>query len=72
MSILQKAVGILKKLGFKGGEVDTCLFVHKSNKEIMFIALYVYDDLMIRDTAATNEVIQQVKHTDLVLKIDKK
>ena len=47
-------MGILKKLGCTGGDVDPCLFVCKNSKRTMFI---VDDNLMIRDTTAIFEAI---------------
>ena len=70
ISIIKKAAGILKKLGFKGGEVHPCLFVHKSSKETMLNALYIDVNLLIGDTAAIHEAIQQLKQNGLILKID--
>ena len=55
----KKAVGILKKLGSKGGEVDPYFFVHNGCKGTMFIAVYVDNNLMIGDKVAINEAIQQ-------------
>ncbi len=35
----KKAVEILKKIGFVGGDVDPCLFMKKLEKELVFVAL---------------------------------
>ncbi len=40
----KKMVFILTKLGFKGGDVDPCLFVRKTSKGLCTIALYVDDN----------------------------
>ena len=38
----KKAVTILKKIGFEGGEVDPCLYVRESTKlGRVYIALYL-------------------------------
>ena len=35
----KKAVEILKKIGFIGGDVDLCLYMKKSKKEFVFICI---------------------------------
>ena len=46
----KKAVEILKSSGFVGGNIDPCLYVKKSMKGIVYIALYVDNNLMIGDS----------------------
>ena len=54
----KKAVTILKKIGFEGGEVDPCLYMHESTKfGRVYIALYVDDNLIVGKEEAINEVI---------------
>ena len=60
---------ILKNLGFVGGNVVPCLYVKKSAKCVVYIALYVDDNLMISDLAAIVEAILALKRNGLVLKI---
>ena len=44
----KKAVTILKKISFEGGEVDTCLYVRESTKfGRVYIALYVDNNLIV-------------------------
>ena len=57
----KKAVAILKKIGFEGGTVDPCLFVRKSALGIVYIALYVDDNLLVGKPAAINEVIDLIR-----------
>ena len=45
----KKAAKILKNLGFIRGNVDPCLYVKKSAKGILYIALHVDDNLMIEN-----------------------
>ena len=66
----KKAHGILRKIGFTGGDVDPCLFVNKSLKGIMFIALYVDDNLLVGHPDAIEDAIQQMKKHGLILKIE--
>ena len=57
----KKAVNILKKLGCFGGNDDPCLYVKKSEKGIVYVALYIDDNLMIGDIEAINEAITALK-----------
>ena len=43
----KKAVEILKKVGFTGANVDPYIYIKKSMKGIVYIVLYVDNDLMI-------------------------
>ena len=56
-------------MGFIGGTVDPCLYVKKSAKGIVFVALYIDDNLMIGDMATTDYVIEPLKRKGLLLKI---
>ena len=53
----KKAVEILKSSGFLGGSIDPCLYVKKSAKGIVYVALYVDNNLMICDSAMIDYVI---------------
>ena len=64
-----KAVEILKSTGFIGGSIDPCLNVKKSAKGIVYMALYVDDNLMIGDSATIDDAILVLKNKGLVLKI---
>jgi len=66
----KRFVTILKKIGFKGGDVDPCLFSKKSEKGLCFIAIYVDDNLMIGHNAAIEDAIHLLKKENLVLKIE--
>ena len=63
-----KAIKILKS-SFFGGSIDPCLYVKKSAKGIVYVALYVDDYLMIGDIAAMDDAIKALKNKGLVLKI---
>ena len=58
LSLLKKAVEILKSSSFVGGSIDPCLYVKKGTKGVVYIALYVDDNLMVEDTAT----IDNAKH----------
>ena len=66
----KKARGILRKIGFTGGDVDPCLFVKQSSLGIVFIALYVDDNLLVGHPKAIEDAIQQMKKHGLILKIE--
>ena len=67
----KKADKILKNLGFVGGNVDPCLYVNKSAKGIVYVALYVDDKLMVGNIEAIYNVIAALKESKLLLKIMK-
>ena len=52
---------ILKNLEFRGGKVDPCLYMKKNVKGIVYIALYIGDNLMIGNMAAIDDVIVVLK-----------
>ena len=64
----KKAVKILKKLRLVTGNVDPCHYVMKSQNGIVYVALYVDDDLLIGDEEAIDDAIAALKN-ELVLKI---
>ena len=67
----QKAVTILKKIGFEGGDVDPCLYIKETTKfGRVYIALYVDDNLIVGHPEAINEVIEDLRGAGLVLKVE--
>ena len=67
----QKAVKILKKIGFEGGEVDPCLYIKETTKfGRVYIALYVDDNLIVGHPEAINETIEDLRKEGLVLKVE--
>ena len=66
----KKAVEILKKIGFSGGEIDPCLFSKKTESGIVIVALYVDDNLMIGHEKAIEEMIVQLEENGLKLKVE--
>ena len=59
---LQKAIEILKNFGFVGGNVCPCLYVKKSAKGIVHVALYIDDNLMVGIIEAIDNAISAHKH----------
>ena len=66
----RKLTGILRKIGFTGGNVDPCLMFYKSKKGQVFMAIYVDDCLCVGDDDAIDEVIKKIKQEGLKLKIE--
>ena len=60
---------ILKSSGFVGGSINSCLYVKRSMKGIVYVALYVDDNLMISNNATIDDAILALKNKRLVLKI---
>ena len=65
----KKAVEIMKSSGFVGGCINPCLYVKKRMKGIVYVALYVNDNLMTGDITTINDAIEVLKNKGLVLKI---
>ena len=51
------------------GSIDPCLYVKKSMKDIVYIALYVDNNLMVGNIATIDDAIKALKSKGLVLKI---
>ena len=66
----KKFVAILRKIGFKGGDVDPCLFTRHDKNGHVFIAIYVDDNLIIGKEASVDKVIKELKENGLVLKVE--
>ncbi len=66
----KNAVQILRKIGFKGGDVDPCLYVYKSRKGIVFIGIYVDDNLLVGNEVTIDEVIKLLQKEGFSLKIE--
>ena len=61
----------MKSFSFVEGSIDPCLYVEKSVKGIVYIALYVDNNLIIGNSAAVDDAISALKNKELVLKIMK-
>ena len=55
------AIDNLKKSGFSGGNVHPCLYVKKSTKCIIYVVLYVDDNVMVKNSKAIDEEIEQLQ-----------
>ena len=58
-------------MGLVGGNVNPCLYVKKSLKGIVYIALYVDDNLMVSNVKAKDDTTSALKNSGLVLKVVK-
>ena len=65
----KKAVKILKSSSFIGGNINPCLYFKKSVKGIIYVALYIDNNLMIGNSATIDDAILALKGKGLVLKI---
>ena len=65
----KKAVEILKSSSFFGGSIDPSLYFKKSAKDIVYVALYVDDNLIIGDIATIDDDIEASKRKGLLLNI---
>ena len=57
----KKAVEILCKIEFSGGDVDPCLFWKKYDKGIVFVAIDVDDNLIVSHPEAIDDTIKLLK-----------
>ena len=64
----KKAVVILKKWEFIGGNDDPCLYFKKNEKGVD-VALYIDDNLMVADDETIGKAITALKENGLMLKI---
>ena len=65
----KKNIEILKSSRFVRGSINPCLFVKKSAKGIVCVALYIDNNLMVGDIATIDNAIEALKNKGLVLKI---
>ena len=59
----------MKSSGFDGGSFDPYLYVKRNTKGIVYLALFVDDNLMIGNRAAMDDAILALKSKGLVLKV---
>ena len=59
----------MKSSDFVGGSINTCLYVKKSTKGTVYIALNIDYNLMIGYIAAINDAIEAMKNNGLMLKM---
>ena len=59
---------ILKHFGFVGASIDPCLYVKKIIKSIVYVDLYLDNNLIIGDTINIDDIINTLKNKGLVIK----
>ena len=57
----KKLTGVLKSIGFKGGDIDPCLLFKRTKKGLVLIGLYVDDLLIIGNDVDIDEVIADIE-----------
>ncbi len=62
-------VEVLKSIGFEGGDVDPCLYMKRDENGLIYVALYVDDNILIESKKAINETTKALKKACLVLKL---
>jgi len=65
----KKFIGILKKIGFKGGTADPCLFIKQSACGIIIISVYVDDNFCVGHKKALTEFVEDLKKHGLSVKV---
>ena len=67
----KKTIKILKNSRFVGCSTDPCLYMKKSAKGIVYVALYVDDNLMIGNMATIDGTIEALKNKSWCSKLQK-
>ncbi len=62
-------VEVLKRIGLEGGDVDPCIYMKRDKNGVIYVALYLYDNLLIRDEKAIKETMKALKKAGLLLKV---
>ena len=58
------------KIGFNGGHVDPCLLWKQYEKGIVFVAIYVDNNLIVGHLEAIEDTINFLKKNGLVVKVE--
>ncbi len=66
----KKAVKVLFKTGFNGGEVDPCLILKQYEKDVVFVAIYVDENLHMGHPEAMEDTIEQLKKNGIIVKVE--
>ena len=60
---------MLKSIGIVGEDVDPCLYMKRDKNGLIYVVLYVYDNLIIGNDKPTNKTIKALKRASLVFKV---
>jgi hypothetical protein len=66
----KKLVECLKNIGFTGGYADPCLMTYRSEKGIVYIALYVDDCYCVGHEEAIQDTIKQIISRGFDVKVE--
>ena len=66
----KKFISVLKKLNFEGGYPDPCLMTRRTEKGVVFIAIWVDDSLLVGNQMAIDETINDLKNEGFTLKVE--
>jgi len=64
----KKFIKILKSIGFVGGDVDPCLLMRNDENGLIYVAVYVDDNILIGTDRAIEDTVKRLKAKGLVLK----
>jgi len=59
----------LKKIGFKGGTADPCLFIKQSMNGVIIISVYIDDKFCVGHKKALAEFVEDLKKHGLLVKV---
>ncbi len=62
-------VEVMKSIIFEGGDVNPCHYIKINENGLIYVALYVDDNLLIGDEKAIKETTKAPKKAGLVLKV---
>ncbi len=62
----KKFILVLRELGFKGGYPDRYLMTRQSKEDLVFIAIWVDDSLLVGNKKAGNKTIEKKKERALL------
>ena len=68
-ALQKKAVDFFKKGRFKRCNIDMCLYMKRNMKQTVHVTLYVNDNLIIGDSVAIDQAVEQLEENWLVLKV---
>ncbi len=63
----EKAVKVLHKIGFNRGQVDPCLSWKQYKKGVVFVAIYVEENLIAGYSDTIKDTIKQLKKNRFVV-----
>jgi len=68
----KKLISILKKIGFKGGNADSCLMIRRDDNGLVITSVYVDDNFCVGHRKALGELVEELKKEGLSIKMSNK